>query len=170
MKLNNKGFSLIELLVAVGIIGILTAVAIPSYQGYKKSARKSTLESSASVIGKAFAACMVQNNDIYKSCNTFDKINVNMSELADKNLISIPPDDETSFGTEVTGEGNSGICITLYYDLDSSEDQSNKDEIACILIDTTAGVRVHTELKYDGEECRDISVASDDDDPPTGCD
>jgi prepilin-type N-terminal cleavage/methylation domain-containing protein len=38
---NNKGFSLIELMIAVVIIGVLAAIAIPQYQQYIRKARQS---------------------------------------------------------------------------------------------------------------------------------
>ncbi|MCC7405704.1 MAG: prepilin-type N-terminal cleavage/methylation domain-containing protein, partial [Bdellovibrionales bacterium] len=40
-KFNAKGFSLIELMIVVAIIGILAAIAVPSFQRFQAKARQS---------------------------------------------------------------------------------------------------------------------------------
>ena len=59
MKLNNKGFSLVELMVVVAIIGILASIAVPSINKYMAKARQSEAKTNLGSLytaEKAFAA------------------------------------------------------------------------------------------------------------------
>jgi type IV pilus assembly protein PilA len=56
IKLNNKkGFTLIELMIVIAIIGILAAIAIPNFIEYRNKAFCSRAESDANSIAAAIA-------------------------------------------------------------------------------------------------------------------
>ncbi len=58
-KQNQKGFTLIELMIVVAIIGILAAIALPAYQNYVKKARFSEVLS----IGDSYKTAVSLCND-----------------------------------------------------------------------------------------------------------
>jgi len=60
MKRMQQGFTLIELMIVVAIIGILAAVALPAYQDYTKRAKMSEVVLAAS-------ACRTTITEIYQS-------------------------------------------------------------------------------------------------------
>jgi len=63
MKAIQKGFTLIELMIVVAIIGILAAIAIPAYQDYTIRAQVSEGLSLASDIKAGVAEFMAQTGD-----------------------------------------------------------------------------------------------------------
>ena len=66
---TQKGFTLIELMIVIAIIGILAAIAIPSYQNYIKKAAYSEIPLAMSSIRTAVDTCYGIQKDL-KQCDT----------------------------------------------------------------------------------------------------
>ena len=60
MKTLQKGFTLIELMIVVAIIGILAAVALPAYQDY-------TIRAKMSEVILGMSACRTSITEVYQS-------------------------------------------------------------------------------------------------------
>ena len=52
-KRNKKGFTLIEMVIVIAILGILIAIAVPRFAGFRGRAQDSADKATAATIGKA---------------------------------------------------------------------------------------------------------------------
>ena len=68
-KLNQKGFTLIELMIVIAIIGILAAIAIPQFAAYRQRAGDAATQADIRNAATAMEAYFVDNGD-YNVANT----------------------------------------------------------------------------------------------------
>jgi len=97
MKRVQQGFTLIELMIVVAIIGILAAVALPAYQDY-------TVRAKMSEVMLAASACRTSITEIYQSGGT--------------------PPGANNWGCENTGGGNSKYVNKITADINGKVEVS----------------------------------------------
>jgi type IV pilus assembly protein PilA len=106
MKTIQKGFTLIELMIVVAIIGILAAVALPAYQDYTIRAKVSELVLGASAFRTAVTE-KYQTDQVLGTSGVGLTVTaggkITAGSVADTGVITINGDNTaTSVGTAVT--------------------------------------------------------------------
>lgn len=93
------GFSLIELMIVVAIIGILASIAIPSYEGYVAKAKLTHL--------------MAFSDEVRKKVTEYRTINGAFPAAADINKILNVPKDEYINGTTASDTAATGVGLVV---------------------------------------------------------
>ena len=73
MEKNKSGFTLIEMLVVIAIVGILAAVAMPLYKGYVVTAKLSEVENAMSTIASGVTGYYESQNS-WPDCPTIPAV------------------------------------------------------------------------------------------------
>lgn len=110
----QKGFTLIELMIVVAIIGILAAIALPAYQNYSAKARVAETTAAVSAVKNAVDVCF-QTTGAGKltNCDTWGDLAITEDETENGNTIDTiaitPAEDDTDTATiKIEGTNNDG--------------------------------------------------------------
>lgn len=69
MTKQRRGFTLIEMMIAVAIVGIIAAIAMPAYTSYVRRSYFAELVTASSPYKVAVTACIARTNSLM-ACNT----------------------------------------------------------------------------------------------------
>jgi len=110
-KPNLQGFTLIELMIVVSIIGILASIAIPSYRDYMTTAKWNKTISGIASLQLAIGECINDNNGLTTSCDVMGAPNTQNDGDLEPYGVSKVPSGVTVESTIVTLENNAVIRI-----------------------------------------------------------
>ncbi|MEZ5063087.1 MAG: prepilin-type N-terminal cleavage/methylation domain-containing protein [bacterium] len=123
MLRSNKGFTLIELMIVVVIIGILAAIAIPNFMGMTNRAKVAQVKSTMHTVQVTVEDFATRNNGVYPTDGTTTTADGALTFAALLPGAAMPNNPFTNaattldfgvaFGTAPVTDGAGGVALNL---------------------------------------------------------
>jgi general secretion pathway protein G len=122
---NNKGFTLVEILIVVIILGILAAIVIPQFSNASSDARKNSLTSQLQTMRSQFELYKLQHNDKLPVAFQTNGVKSDWTGMTGQ--------------TDITG-ATTGTDFGPYLQQQPSNPLNQATDISVAAVDPTAGV------------------------------
>jgi len=136
-RTNQKGFTLIELMIVIAIIGILASIALPAYQTYMKKAKFSEVVLATSNLKTAVELCY-QDQGVLTNCT--DKKNgitnvltgaTDITNGAKVKTVAVLAGKITATAVGTTGTAKNGLNGETY--ITKATENANKDALIWVV-------------------------------------
>lgn len=111
-KQQQAGFSLLEMLLVVALIGVIAAYAVPTYQSYMQNTRFMEVVQQTQAVRLSQAACLLQEGNNLSACDAFDELTLDAPAATD-NTASVAIISSTGVLTGTGTAAAGGYTYTL---------------------------------------------------------